>query len=113
MGKAKEVMDKEEATICLKQLTGRDNPFNTLKAMIGAANFSLDDSGIAFTFKMFRQAPICRIELDRGADLYNMVFLKVDKKTWDHKEVFRFDGITCDDLRSCFERTTGLSVSLF
>lgn len=105
-------MDKQEAIICLQQLTGRMNPVNTLKAMIGATNFGIGPQGVTFTFKMFRQAPICRIELDRGADLYNMVFFKLDKKTWELKEMFRFDGLYNDGLRPCFERTTGLRTAL-
>lgn len=105
-------MTQEQAKVALKQLTGRENPYNTLSAMIGAKNFGITGNAIVFLFKMWSKANICRLELDEGLDLYNLIFLKLNKKTFSLDEKARFDGIYGDQLKEIFQETTGLRLSL-
>ena len=105
-------MNEFQSKIALKQLTGRDNPMNTLKAMIGASGFSLQGNAVLFMFKMFRKANVCRLELDEGADVYNLIFQKLNKTTYNLDTILRFDGLYADQLKETFETTTGLRLSL-
>ena len=98
-------MTKEQAITTLVQLTGRQNPFNTLKAMIGASNFGFGSTGISFKFKMCRFANYCTIKLN-DSDTYDMVFTRV--RGFELKETKRFSGLYCDNLKETFERETGL-----
>lgn len=102
-------MTKEQAIIALQQLSGRSNPMNSLKAMIGASNFSVG-SDVRFAFKMFRKANICAIELDETLDLYNLKFIKFNKKTYNLDIVKSFDGVYSDQLTELFENFTGLTL---
>ena len=104
-------MTREQANIALVQLTGRHNPMNTLAAMIGAKNFVVGSLGVSFRFKMCRKANGCRIELDEGLDLYNLVFLKCSPKR-GYNEVKVINGVYCDQLKPIFEEFTGLRVTL-
>lgn len=104
-------MNSEQATIALKQLTGRNNPLNTLKAMIGAQNIGLTSEGaITFKFKMYSKANVFSLFLDEGLDTYTMVFSKI--RGYEMKEVKRVDMLYFDDLKRVFEETTGLRLSL-
>jgi len=103
-------MNLEQAKVALESLTTKSNPFNTLKAMIGASGFCLVDKAVCFKFKMCRFSNYFRLELDEGHDLYNMVFMKI--KRFDIVAVRRFDGIYADQLKEIFERETGLRLNL-
>lgn len=96
-----------DAKLVLKQLTGRNNPINTLVAMIGASNFVSGGNDISFKFKMCRKANILKIEYDSGSDMYNMVFYR------NGSEVKRFDQVFNDGMKEIFERFTGLRLNLF
>lgn len=101
-------MTKEQAIICLKQLTGRNNPLNVLKAMLGA-KVAASDNGVAFTFKMCKKANVCRIALN-GNDIYDVTFSRF--RAFEEKEVQKFNDIFAEDLKGIFENFTGLRVSL-
>jgi len=103
-------MTPEQAKTTLIHLTRRQNPMNTLKAMIGASNFSIFENKVAFKFKMFSKANYCTIELDEIQDLYNMVFTKI--RGFQFKEHKRIAGICWEDLKGIFERETGLFLNL-
>lgn len=104
-------MTQEQANIALQQLTANEQrPTGALKLMIGAKNFSFGESGVSFIFKMFRKANVCRIELNESTDLYNLVFSKIAR--YELKEVLRFDGLYCDQLKEVFERETGLTLTV-
>lgn len=102
-------MTREQAITTLVQLTGRKNPLNTLKAMLGASNFCIGPNGVGFKFKMCSFANYCTIKLN-DSDTYDMVFTRV--RGFEIKEAKRFDGLYCDNLKETFERETGLRLSL-
>lgn len=102
-------MNSEQATICLQQLTGRNNPINTLKAMLGAKVSLCSDGKIAFSFKMCRKANVCRIALN-GNDLYDIEFYRLRK--FQEEKVQVFNDVYAEDMKSLFENFTGLRVSL-
>lgn len=103
-------MTKEQAITTLTQLTGRKNPFNTLKVMIGASNFCVGPDGVGFKFKMCRFANYCLIRLN-GADTYDMSFIRV--RGFEMKDTKRFDSLYFYNLKETFEQETGLRLSLF
>jgi hypothetical protein len=102
-------MNGEQAIVILQQLSRRNNPMNSLKALIGASNFSVG-SDVRFAFKMFRKANICSIELDESLDLYNMKFSKFNRKTYTFDIVKSFSGVYADQLTELFENFTGLTL---
>lgn len=102
-------MNSEQAIITLQQLSRRNNPTSALKALIGASNFSVG-TDVRFTFKMFRKANICSIELDEALDLYNMRFSKFNSKTYTCDIVKSFCGVYADQLTELFENFTGLTL---
>lgn len=99
---------KETAWTTLSQLGGSGR----LGVMIGATNFSYDkDGGLSFHFKMCRKANMIRINLNAW-DTYDITFTKYNRKTYEVKEVKKFEGIYVEDLRRTIEEFTGLYLSL-
>lgn len=104
-------MDKEQADTAIQQLTmNKSNPYGALKLMVGAENFVYGKDGVSFRFKMCRKAQFCRVELDEGADLYNLVFIRL--RNYELTETGRFDGLYFDQLKDTFERFTGLCLTV-
>lgn len=104
-------MNKEQADTAISQLTmNTRNPYGALRLMIGAENFGYGKDGVHFRFKMCRKAQFCRVELDEGADLYNLVFIRM--RNYELTETERFNGLYFDQLKEVFERFTGLTLSV-
>ena len=99
--------ESEIAATILKQMGGSGR----LKAMLGAKNFL--DHGKALSFKFpnrkSSRGNYVKITL-RPDDTYDMEFSKIVK--YDAKLVKKYSGIYADQLKSIFERQTGLRVSL-
>ncbi len=104
-------MNKEQADTAIQQLTmNTRNPYGALRLMIGAENFVYGKDGVSFRFKMCRKAQFCRVELDEGADLYNLVFIRL--RNYELTETGRFEGLYFDQLKDTFERFTGLCLTV-
>lgn len=104
-------MNQEQADTAIQQLTmNTRNPYGALRLMIGAENFVYGKDGVSFRFKMCRKAQFCRVELDEGADLYNLVFIRL--RNYELTETGRFEGLYFDQLKDTFERFTGLTLSV-
>lgn len=99
-------MNKEQALILIDQLGG--NKFNV---MVGAKNYVFGDNGL--TFKIGRNCHGIngvRIQLE-PTDVYTVEFLRVSKKGVIVKS--KHEGVYCNELRSLFEKQTGMVTSLF
>jgi len=96
---------QENAQQTLTQLGGP----NRLKAMIGAKNFSYDQSFVGFKFMRSRGMNHIKIHLN-SMDTYDMEFIRIhgDKIT----TVETHQGVYHDGLISIFENTTGLALRL-
>lgn len=97
-------------------LTGSRRPIAALKTMIGADNFGVIGNTVQFHFKAGRSINYFVLEYDEGMDLWNAVF-KYFRHTGPgtqtiFKEIKRFDGLFCDQLREIFEETTGLRLTV-
>ena len=111
----------EIANTIIRQMGGSGR----LGAMIGAKHFVALNSGVRFDFKMNTKMNRCQIELN-SMDTYDVKFYKnckitgrektveaMDKKiTKSQKVVEAIEGIYNDMLKSIFESTTGLYLSL-
>ena len=101
--------DLTVANTIIKQMGG----MRRLKLMVGAHSFSGDSGMVQFGFKGNRSMNKCRIEYDRGLDLYNFSLWRIrGGKNPSAKEVYRVDGIYFDQLQSTFEEQTGLYLHL-
>jgi len=87
---------------------------NRLKVMVGAKNFSYhsESNYIQFDFKGSKKANVAQLVYDYGNDLYNLVFFKFKRKSFECPEVARFDGLYADMVKETFENETGLYLSL-
>jgi len=92
-------------TTALKQLCQSNNYSGVLRAMLGVTSLIRGKNSVSFKFKGSRKANALLIEYDDANDLYNMVFFR------GSSEVKRFDGCFADDLKSFFEKFTGLYLS--
>lgn len=93
--------------IILDQLGGAGR----LSAMIGANSIGYGEKHLTFQFKGIRQMNMIRVELN-GSDLYDITYLKFNKRTFEIKEVDALNDVFASDLKSSIERTTGLALSL-
>ena len=95
--------EDDVATIILKQMGG----FGRLKAMLGAKNFSKDASSLTFQWpsKQRSKGNAVKISL-RGDDTYDMEFFN------GPKSVKKYDGVYNDQLKSIFEKQTGLYLTM-
>jgi hypothetical protein len=82
-----------------------------IKAMTGAYNFAYSDEkkNLSFMFKGSKKANCVRITLN-AMDLYDVEF----KKIWGMKmkDVETINDVYWDQLKSIFEETTGLYLSI-
>lgn len=87
---------------------------NRLSAMTGAKNFVYDNNknALYFDFKLCKKANKCTLQYNEGMDLYTMTFNKYNSRTADFKEIKKYEGLFCDDLKRIFEEFTGLYISL-
>ena len=95
----------EIANEILKQLGGR----NKLTMMIGMKDAFAIENGLVFKFKMSKIANYVSIVLN-GNDLYDVTFKKL--RGFNSKDVEILEDVYCDDLKSIFENTTKLYLSL-
>jgi hypothetical protein len=106
------------ANTTIQQLGGTGR----LSAMINAKNFTYDKDGtLTFSFSGCKKINQVTIELN-SKDLYNITFTKytagrMNNKTFEYKEptwkaVKEYEDIYNDQLKSVFEETTGLYLSL-
>lgn len=111
MTEYEERMRVNRAHTILNQLTLSHNGSSRLKVMIGAYNFIYTRNGVIFRFKAraTNGANFCEIDLD-PEDTYTMRF----KRIWGMKvtDCGEFSGLYFDKLKGCFERETGLVLSL-
>jgi len=109
-------MSKQEHLQVASTIAQQMGGTGRLKAMVGAHNlvFLSDtrDGGLAFDFKGSRKANKIRVELDRGADLYNVKLYKYNHRTGEIKTVYEGEGIYFDMLIDIFEMHTGLYLTL-
>lgn len=95
------------ANTILQQMGGR-----RLLVMVGAdAPIGSADS-LSFRFRARGADGInaVRVVYDRGADLYNMEFIKL--RGINRTVVQTYEGVFCDQLEELFARTTGLATRL-
>lgn len=100
---------KEVASTILQQLGGSGK----VGAMIGVKQYGTGKNGeliIQFKAKAKKKINCVRIGLN-GQDLYDVDFIKMTK--FDHKVVETETDVYADQLKSVFENTTGLYLSLF
>lgn len=103
------MMDANET---LNQLTQAPNGINRLAATIGAKNFVHDDDSIRFKFPAMKHGArynFIQITLDAN-DTYTVKIARLVKHSLT--KVTETSGLYCDMLKSHFEKTTGLYVSL-
>lgn len=114
------------ATVALQQLAQANNPMNRMKAMIGAKDFLQDAENcwvrFKFAAKAINKANMVKITLT-PSDLYKVEFIRQQRKL--NKEVSipeagikiyddvftaisEIDGLFAEDLKSYFEKETGL-----
>lgn len=102
------------ADITLQQLGGRGR----LTTMVGAKHFMSQNDGrtLTFRFQGSKVANFIRITLN-GLDYYDITFIKIgpmNRKTYEapQTEVESFDNVAAEQLKSIFESTTGLYLTL-
>jgi len=93
------------ANTILDQLGGAGR----LQAMIGAKHFLADDNSLAFKFPNRRGPNWVKITLD-PSDTYTVTFGRIVK--YELRSSSTVSGIQCGQLKSLFENTTGLALSL-
>lgn len=100
--------DMTVANTILQQLGGRQ-----FMMMVGAKTAMGEPMGL--TVKLGRNAKKAthfKVVL-RSDDTYNAYVIKVNRKTFEVKNLAVAEGIYCDQLRDFFERETGLLTRLF
>jgi len=95
----------EIAQNILRQLGG-----NQFLAMTGAYNLLDIGSGLSFKLKQ-RSVNYVKITLN-AMDTYDVLFAKINTKSWEVKEVAQFEGLYADQLRPTFTQVTGLYTKL-
>jgi hypothetical protein len=95
--------------IIIQQLGGQGR----LKAMIGASAYVYDEKqqSLRFQFKGCKTANICKITL-LPSDTYQVELFKFSPKKVDCTPTFNREMVYCDQLRTVFERATGLYLSI-
>ena len=83
-----------------------------LRAMLGTTLMAVDENSVTFNFRMCRRTNRCRVTYVPGLDLYRMEFFLMGARCTSCKLVESFDQVYADQLRSLFESTTGLRMSL-
>lgn len=86
--------------------------YGKIMAMVNGKDFAYDQNGgIQFKFSGNKEMNIVKFELTQQ-DLYKVTFYKYNRRTLEVKVVKEYDGIYADQLKSLFERVTGLDLSL-
>jgi hypothetical protein len=81
--------------------------------MLGAKDLLDLGNGLQFRIRGSRKANTIMIELDQGADLYNVRILKIGRApSYKITEVANVSGLFADQLRPVIEQNTGLYMSL-
>lgn len=99
---------KEVAETIIAQMGGTGK----LKAMIGAKNFRILESGLWFEFKGSRKANVCEVVYNYGSNTYNFKLQKYSPKYCTFTDVYYLEGCYSDMLIELFESKTGLQLSL-
>lgn len=99
--------NQEIASIILQQMGTTPN---RLYAMMKGQCLAIEN-GLQINFKGSRKANKVQIVLNAD-DTYTMTFFKFNRRTFDCPVVAELEGMYFDMLRSYFEQTTGLYVSL-
>ena len=100
-------MSTQVSDTILAQLGG----IRKLVAMIGAHNFATEENGIQFTFKGYKKANICHIQLN-SFDTYCLRLFYFKKSTMELKEIEVIQDVYNDQLVTIFQESTGLLLSL-
>jgi len=81
--------------------------------MFGAKDLLDLGNGLQFRIRGSKRANTIMIELDQGADLYNLRILKIGRAPgYKITEVANVSGLFADQLRPVIEQHTGLYMSL-
>jgi len=95
--------EDDVAAIILKQMGG----FGRLKAMIGAKNFSKTADSLTFQWPSKQRSTGNALKVTlKGDDTYDMEFFN------GPKSVKKYDGVYNDQLKSIFEKQTGLYLTM-
>lgn len=95
--------EEDVANIILKQMGG----FGRLKMMIGAKNFSKTDNSVTFQWPSKQRSTGNALKVTlKGDDTYDMEFFN------GPKSVKKYDGVYNDQLKSIFEKQTGLYLTM-
>lgn len=93
----------------LAQLTHSEHGFGRLRVMTGAHTFINHGDAVSFKVKGSKAASFVKITLEAD-DTYTMLFGKIRKYELIKKQ--EFAGVYAENLKSIFESTTGLYLSL-
>jgi hypothetical protein len=95
--------EADVAKVILQQMGG----FGRLKAMIGAKNFSKTDNSLTFQWPSKQRSTGNALKVTlKGDDTYDMEFFN------GPKSVKKYDGVYNDQLKSIFEKQTGLYLTM-
>jgi hypothetical protein len=83
-----------------------------LRAMLGTTLLAVDENSVCFDFRMCRRANRCKVTYQPGLDVYRVEFYLIRANRAICNLVDSFDLVYADQLRSLFESTTGLRMSL-
>ena len=83
-----------------------------LRAMLGTTLMAVDENSVTFNFRMVKKTNRCKVTYNPGLDLYSVDFYLLNARCTSCKLVESFDQVYADQLRSLFESTTGLRMSL-
>ena len=97
--------DKSVAVEIIKQLGGAGK----IMAMTGVKTFISESNAVSFRFKGSKKANWVKIKLN-AMDTYDIEFKKI--RGMNFPTTASFDGVYNDQLKSIFESTTGLYLSL-
>lgn len=82
-----------------------------IRAMVGAKTFVTIENGVRFYFpNRERTRGNCVEIVLAGDDTYTVSFWNTSKKAARLSR--KFDGIYCDQIKGCFEKQTGLRLSI-
>lgn len=107
------VYTKDEQMEIAKTIIGQMGGQGKLRAMVGAHDFIVTDSGVQFGFKGSKKANKVVIDLT-PMDLYDVKFYKINMRNIDKSliPVDTTEGAYDDMLIDLFEGATGLSLHL-
>ena len=110
---ARDLANLDEVVIGIFHLIGS---YQMLKMMLGAHSFvkgyfyDIDRPGLQFKFPRSNRINCCQIVLNRQTDEYCLIF--IDAKDWRITVRGEYQDLPLANVRSVFEKTTGLYLSL-